>query len=198
MLDCDHTVFTLRSWLHWVDAALAIIIWTVLKVVTSIQNDCETGLRISEVRETFGKVLRSNSEPLSKIGVILFQEYVWKEMTRPIVHGDTVFILEIVKSAANFISSGLNMFLKAPSTSIWPIVLRENDMSSVWFWSTTTLYKPSQLVAPVEDYMTDLVQTSSEATGSSSSSHRTVRGALSALEPALESKYTMRSLLYWT
>ena len=51
------------------------------------------GYRYHKLRKTFGKFFRSNSEHLSKLGAISFQEYVSKYITHPVFYGDLVFKL---------------------------------------------------------------------------------------------------------
>ena len=64
------------------------------------------GFRYHKPRKTFGKLFRSYSELLSKVGAMSFQEYVSKGITHLVCYGDLVYKLRRVKGEANFISSG--------------------------------------------------------------------------------------------
>ena len=74
-------------------------------------------------RKTFGKFFRSYSELLSKFGAILFQEYVSKGITPPVVYGDLVYNPRRVKNKRNFISSGSKIDKRLRRRQYEPVII---------------------------------------------------------------------------
>ena len=65
-------------------------------------ESADTGFRYHKLRKTFWQFCGSYSELLSKVGNILFLEYVSKGISRPVFYGDLVYKLE---PKAHWISS---------------------------------------------------------------------------------------------
>ena len=75
------------------------------------------------LRKMFGKLFRSYSELLSKIGAISFQEYVSKGITHPVFYGDLVYKLRRVKDNTNFISSGSKIVKRIRRRQYDPVII---------------------------------------------------------------------------
>ena len=127
------------------------------------------GYRYHKLRKTFGKFFRSYSELLSKFGDISFQEYLSKGISHPVFYGDLVYKLRRVKDTPNFFSAGSKIVKHLRRRQYYPVII-ERTIGLV-LGTSTALYEPflkhcTLTNKAVGAYMTGLVQTSSEATGS--------------------------------
>ena len=60
---------------------------------------------------------------MSKIGEILFQDYVSQGITHPVFYGDLVYKLRRVKGEANFISSGSKIVKRLRRRHYDPVII---------------------------------------------------------------------------
>ena len=128
------------------------------------------GYRYHKLRKTFGKFFRLYSEHLSKFSDILFQEYVSKGISHPVVYVDLVYKLRRVKDTPNSISSGSKIVKRLRRRRQYDPLIIERTKGLV-LRPSTALYRPflNALHSDYQDgkdYMTGLVQTSSEMTRS--------------------------------
>ena len=79
---------------------------SILKIFILLLNYWHRVTNITSFEKMFGKFFRSYSVLLSKFGAISFQEYVSKGITDPVLYGDLVNKLRMVKGEADFISLG--------------------------------------------------------------------------------------------
>ena len=120
-------------------------------------------------RKTFGKFLRSYSELLSKFGDIFVQRiFVKRNLSPGLLRWSSLQTKEI-KDTPNFISSGSKIVKRLRRRQYDPVII-ERTIGLV-LGPSTALYEPflkhcTLTNKAVGDYMTGLVQTSSEATGS--------------------------------
>ena len=108
--------------------------------------------------------------PISQsLGYIYPNEIVSKGISHPVFYGDLVYKLRRVKGTPNFISSGSKIVKRLRRRQYDPLII-ERTIGLV-LGPSTTLYGPflkhcTLTNKAVGDYMTGLVQTSSEATRS--------------------------------
>ena len=98
------------------------------------------GYRYHKLRKTFGKILRSYSQLMSKFGDMSFQEYVSKGISHPVFYGDLVYKLRRVKGTPNFISSGSKIVKRLRRRQYDPLIT-ERTIGLV-LGPSTTLYGP--------------------------------------------------------
>ena len=118
------TVFTFRSssWLDLLGVVLAF--WNSILKLSKLLQDCwHRVIDITSFEKTFGKVFISHSELLSKFGDISFQEYVSKEISRPVFYGDLVYKPTGVKDTPNFISSGSKIVKRLRQRQYDPLII---------------------------------------------------------------------------
>ena len=82
-----------------------------------------TSKLLTQLRKTFGKFFRSNSDLLSKFGEISFQEYLTEGISHPVFYGDLVYKLRRVRCEANFFSSGSKIVKRIRRRKYDPLII---------------------------------------------------------------------------
>ena len=137
--DSHRTVFTFRSWLDLLGVVLAFWV-SILKISKLLPKLLTQGYRYHKLRITFGKLLRSYSQLLSKFGDISFQDYVSKGISDPVFYGDLVYKLRRVKDTPNFISSGSSIVKRLRRRQYDPLIIERTI--GIVLGPSTTLYGP--------------------------------------------------------
>ena len=119
--DSHPTVFTFRSWLDLLDVVLAFWI-SILKISKLLQNCLHRVIDITSFEKHFESSL-DRTPNSSKFGDISFQEYVFKEISRPVFYGDLVYKLRRVKDTPNFISSGSKIAKRLRRRQYDPLII---------------------------------------------------------------------------
>ena len=105
------------------------------------------------------------SQLLTKFGEISFQEYASEGISYPVFYSDIVYKPRRVKGIANFVSSGSKVIKRLRCQKYDPVII-ERTIGLV-FGPSTALYRSFLELCTLTnkgggDYMTGLVQTSSE------------------------------------
>ena len=118
--------------------------------------------RYHKLRKTFGKFFKSYSDLLSKFGEISFTENVTVGIYHPVFYGDLVFKQRRVKCEANLISSGSKIVNRLRRRK-YDLLIIERTIGLV-LGHSTALHRSflKHCTLTNKDYMTGLVQTSSE------------------------------------
>ena len=132
--DSNRTVFTFRSWFDLLGVVLDF--WISILKISKLLQTTDTGLQISQASKHIWKVFfNSYYELLSKFDDILFQEYVSKGISHPILYGDLVHKLRRVKDTPNFISKRVKRLRRRQYN---PFIIER----TIGLGPSTALYRP--------------------------------------------------------